>query len=315
MALEGGIKSTISSAADCKGSGSLVNRLKGKKIRDEFLCPITYELLRDPVVASDGHTYERVALEKWLRANKTSPRTGEEITADLIPNYNIRKMIHDIIEEGGEAFYTIDAGNKEREVDIRSEKLLIMECLGPSESEWYNMNFQVTGHGCVGGRKYQQQENAINTKDAILFKDVTVSRKHFEISRKTDLSSGQQSFYIQDMGSAGGTFIRLNTGQKKQLQIGMIILLGKHQFTVSSLDDLHSDADEKRESASFDSGGGAAAENDIRNHPRTPNAAGYSKKGGDLRNCVQDIVENAKRLMEDMDCDAELRDDQELKSK
>lgn len=37
----------------------------GKKMRDEFLCPITFELMIDPVIASDGHTYERSAIEKW----------------------------------------------------------------------------------------------------------------------------------------------------------------------------------------------------------------------------------------------------------
>jgi len=41
-------------------------RLQGVTIRDEFLCPITVNLLRDPVVAADGHTYERQALEMWI---------------------------------------------------------------------------------------------------------------------------------------------------------------------------------------------------------------------------------------------------------
>ncbi len=33
--------------------------LQGMRVRDEFLCPITFELMWDPVVAADGHSYER----------------------------------------------------------------------------------------------------------------------------------------------------------------------------------------------------------------------------------------------------------------
>lgn len=58
---------------------STASKLKGQRIRDEFLCPITYELFREPVVACDGHTYEKAAIEKWLTNKDTSPRTGEKM--------------------------------------------------------------------------------------------------------------------------------------------------------------------------------------------------------------------------------------------
>uniref|UniRef100_A0A7S2UQV2 U-box domain-containing protein n=1 Tax=Attheya septentrionalis TaxID=420275 RepID=A0A7S2UQV2_9STRA len=34
--------------------------------RRELVCPITQELLRDPVAAEDGHTYERTAILRWF---------------------------------------------------------------------------------------------------------------------------------------------------------------------------------------------------------------------------------------------------------
>ena len=67
------------SKADDGGTKKHPNRLKGMRIRDEFLCPITHELLRDPVVACDGHTYEKADIEKWLRSRNTSPMTGEDM--------------------------------------------------------------------------------------------------------------------------------------------------------------------------------------------------------------------------------------------
>jgi len=49
------------------------------RIRAEFLCPITYDLLTDPVIAADGNTYERAAIEKWLSKTQTSPLNGEAL--------------------------------------------------------------------------------------------------------------------------------------------------------------------------------------------------------------------------------------------
>ena len=44
---------------------------------DELVCPITLELMRDPVVlAGDGKVYEREAIEAWLAKELVSPMTG-----------------------------------------------------------------------------------------------------------------------------------------------------------------------------------------------------------------------------------------------
>lgn len=51
-----------------------MHQVKGAALRDEFSCPITRELMRDPVIAADGHTYDREAVEMWLRNHDTSPK-------------------------------------------------------------------------------------------------------------------------------------------------------------------------------------------------------------------------------------------------
>ncbi len=43
---------------------------------DAFICPITHELMRDPYFTDDGHCYEKIAIESWMRDNDTSPQTG-----------------------------------------------------------------------------------------------------------------------------------------------------------------------------------------------------------------------------------------------
>jgi hypothetical protein len=63
-------------------------------VPDELLCPITLCIMQDPVLAMDGHTYERAAIEDWLCRSRASPRTGAPlITELLIPNHAVRAMI------------------------------------------------------------------------------------------------------------------------------------------------------------------------------------------------------------------------------
>ena len=49
-------------------------------------CPLTNKPFCDPVVAEDGCTYERNAIEKWFETSKQSPGTREEIGTRLVSN-------------------------------------------------------------------------------------------------------------------------------------------------------------------------------------------------------------------------------------
>lgn len=61
---------------------------------DAFLCPITREYMEDPVICCDGHTYERFAIETWLRSNSRSPKTNQPLASrELIPNHALRASI------------------------------------------------------------------------------------------------------------------------------------------------------------------------------------------------------------------------------
>ena len=52
------------------------------------------EIMRDPVIISDGHSYERRNIEKWLSDKNTSPLTGEALSnKSLIPNHSLRGTI------------------------------------------------------------------------------------------------------------------------------------------------------------------------------------------------------------------------------
>lgn len=63
-------------------------------VPNEFMCPITMVLMKDPVLATDGFTYEKEAIEQWLRSNTKSPMTREPMRLDgLRPNRALRDAI------------------------------------------------------------------------------------------------------------------------------------------------------------------------------------------------------------------------------
>ena len=97
---------------------------------EEFLCPITQELMRDPVVASDGHTYEkyvravrqprvrvaaradcvvracvdcRSAIEEWIQKKAISPMTNGPLEGKLYPNFSLKSRISEWKEQHGHA--------------------------------------------------------------------------------------------------------------------------------------------------------------------------------------------------------------------
>lgn len=65
-----------------------------RQVPDCFKCPITREIMKDPVCTEDGHTYDRKAIETWLEDHDTSPKTGAKLqTKDLVSNHVLSRAI------------------------------------------------------------------------------------------------------------------------------------------------------------------------------------------------------------------------------
>ena len=65
-----------------------------KRLPSAFFCPITKEVMKYPVIAADGHTYEREAIKKWLHEHKTSPTTNLVLRhTHVIPNHSLKSAI------------------------------------------------------------------------------------------------------------------------------------------------------------------------------------------------------------------------------
>lgn len=63
---------------------------------ESFNCPITGEVMEDPVEAPSGHTYERSAIEKWLAEVKLCPLTSTPLNTSMLrPNKTLRQSIEE----------------------------------------------------------------------------------------------------------------------------------------------------------------------------------------------------------------------------
>lgn len=64
-------------------------------MQEHLTCPITLQTMVEPVIAPDGHTYERSAIETWIREKGTSPQNPSLVMRvdALVPNRVIQSMI------------------------------------------------------------------------------------------------------------------------------------------------------------------------------------------------------------------------------
>ncbi|KAI9190509.1 hypothetical protein LWI28_017837 [Acer negundo] len=95
---------------DIKQCSSSMNRIHDQSltiqsiltnIPDEFRCPISLDLMRDPVIVASGHTYDRNSISQWINSgHHTCPKSGQRlIHMALIPNYALKSLVHQWCEE------------------------------------------------------------------------------------------------------------------------------------------------------------------------------------------------------------------------
>ena len=93
-------------------------------VPNDFYCPISGELMVDPVSEPRGHTYERAQIMTWLERNNTSPMDRGPLTSDqLVENVSVRKAIQEIRDKLQEHQLKIDSRIAELETKEYTDKL------------------------------------------------------------------------------------------------------------------------------------------------------------------------------------------------
>ncbi|CAF2070275.1 unnamed protein product [Brassica oleracea var. botrytis] len=66
------------------------------ELPNDFRCPISLEIMSDPVIIQSGHTFDRVSIQKWIDSgNRTCPISKLPLSESpsLIPNHALRSLI------------------------------------------------------------------------------------------------------------------------------------------------------------------------------------------------------------------------------
>eukprot|EP00240_Pyramimonas_obovata_P004626 CAMPEP_0118922056 /NCGR_PEP_ID=MMETSP1169-20130426/1118_1 /TAXON_ID=36882 /ORGANISM="Pyramimonas obovata, Strain CCMP722" /LENGTH=414 /DNA_ID=CAMNT_0006862871 /DNA_START=285 /DNA_END=1526 /DNA_ORIENTATION=- len=103
-------------------SGNKKKRIDEGRPNDSLLCPITLELMRDPVMDDFGHTYERRALNKALIYSPgISPNTQKKYPNGkprLQTNYAIKSMVDEYLQSVG---MTVPGSVKDGEILVEED--------------------------------------------------------------------------------------------------------------------------------------------------------------------------------------------------
>lgn len=91
-----------SSDPGSQSDDSFLERLHIEPLYDAFVCPLTNQVMRDPVTLENGQTFEREAIEKWFKECRESgrrllcPLTLQELrSTELNPSMALRNTIEE----------------------------------------------------------------------------------------------------------------------------------------------------------------------------------------------------------------------------
>ncbi|KAI8528335.1 hypothetical protein RHMOL_Rhmol12G0141700 [Rhododendron molle] len=131
---------------------------------EDFKCPISLEIMSDPVTIQTGHTYDRSSILKWFQSrNPTCPKTGEKLkNKDMVPNLALKQLISQYCCENGIPF-------NEKRAKKNTTMTVIAGSIAAEESMKMLANFLVSKleHGSGEERNKAAFEIRVLTKSSI----------------------------------------------------------------------------------------------------------------------------------------------------
>ena len=67
-----------------------------KEILGKLICPISHELMREPVIIDSGITYEKEEILKWFLTKDTCPMTRKKVDREIFTNNGLIRTITDL---------------------------------------------------------------------------------------------------------------------------------------------------------------------------------------------------------------------------
>ena len=77
---------------------NFVNKIDDNVIPESFICPITQNIMIDPVISPYGISYEKYAIENWLSKNNVDPFSQKPLKKEqLVRNFALKNAIREFI--------------------------------------------------------------------------------------------------------------------------------------------------------------------------------------------------------------------------
>ena len=151
-----------------------------EEVPKEFLCPINLTIMKDPVIMSDGQTYEREAIEKALKISPFSPITKKPLNMkDATTNYALKSMIEKYLNKGENPLkmkqQNIDINKKTK---IKSFKSEVIDDPNDKEKVFVNVSLE--------------PEKVESRKPLVLIAMIDVSGS-MRVSSSKDLKGGEDA--------------------------------------------------------------------------------------------------------------------------
>ncbi|KAE8712022.1 hypothetical protein F3Y22_tig00110264pilonHSYRG00036 [Hibiscus syriacus] len=114
-------QSSVSASRNIDQSSSSQSMLFN--IPDEFRCPISLDLMKDPVIVASGHTYDRNSIAQWINTgHHTCPKSGQRlIHMALIPNYALKSLVHQWCQENNISITECSSNVSESEINSKQK--------------------------------------------------------------------------------------------------------------------------------------------------------------------------------------------------
>ncbi|KAL9657192.1 hypothetical protein ABK040_011414 [Willaertia magna] len=145
-----------------------------------FICPISQQLMIDPVMIETGQTYDRKEIEEWLQKQNTCPTTGIKLKSKtLTPNYiaksaineNIEKFVKKVIKHVKK--WSTDVNLFEICLELIKESLDLIKSLDSFknyQNELNNLKFNILLNELNEDKLFNNYFNALNELQDLQFK-------------------------------------------------------------------------------------------------------------------------------------------------
>ena len=89
------------------------------EIPKDYVCPISLQLMTDPVIDCNGHTFDRPSITEWYQNSMISPITHVSISnTNLTPNLILKRQILEFIEQHREELKNLDTDSLQSSIKI-----------------------------------------------------------------------------------------------------------------------------------------------------------------------------------------------------